>query len=533
MLETLAKGFRNAKQRLAGKTELSEENLEAALGDVRRALLDADVEVSVARAFVSEVRDKALGRVVSTSVRGKDGGRHLAGPAEQFIYLCQRELEALMGPEQAPLTFAAKPQATGIMMVGLQGSGKTTTSAKLAALLEREFGRKVLLVAADVQRPGAIEQLQVLGQQVDVPVFAIPGGQPPRICEQAMNQARRLKRDTIIYDTAGRLTIDDALMSEVADIRRCVNPQNTLLVIDAMIGQDSVRTAGEFHKRLGLTGVVLTKLDGDARGGAALSIRKSTGTPIAFVGTGESMDRLEPFRAEGLASRILGFGDVISLMKDFEGVVDEQQAEVDAQRMLAGSFTFDDFLRQIEMLQQMGSVQDLLEKVPFFAESMPDGFRFDERDLVRTKAMVSSMTPAERRDYRLFQRQSSRLKRVARGSGRSERDVADLIQRFAMMQQLMGSIGMQAGALGKIPGMKQLAMSRQLGRAVRTGGLEHNPMLANLADSLLEAAVAEQGGGNSTPLLSIADKRRLSAASTKRRSLRKQQRKARQKSRRR
>ena len=527
MFETLTKGFRNARNRLAGVTELSEENIDQALRDVRLSLLEADVEFGVTKEFLARVKEQAVGRVVETAT--KSNKRMVkVGPAEQFVKICQDELESMMAFEGEPVEFAKKPKPTGVMMVGLQGSGKTTTAAKLARLLEASNARKPLLVAADVARPGAIEQLQVLGEQIDVPVFSIPGGQPLEICKRGLAHGKKLKCDTIIYDTAGRLAIDEALMKELAEIRESVDPQNVFLVVDAMIGQDSVKTAKSFHDLLGLSGVILTKLDGDARGGAAISIQKVTGTPVKFVGTGETLDRLEEFRAEGMASRILGMGDVVGLMKDFEDVVDEEKAEQDAKRMLRGQFSLDDFLEQLQMLQNMGPLQDLLDKVPFFADSVPDGFQADEKEIGQIKAIVSSMTRQERTKAELFQKQPTRLVRVAKGSGTSEKQVAEILQRFAFMKQMMGSIGSQAGMLSKIPGMKQMAAANRLRDAVQTGGLEGNPMMANLADSLLEAAVAEQGGfgpgGTQGPHRAINK--------GKKKSKRKMQKKARRKSRR-
>ena len=528
MFETLTKGFRSARNRLSGVTELTDANIDQALRDVRLSLLEADVEFGVTKSFLARVKEQALGATVQTSV--KVGKRKVkVGAADQFIKICQDELEAMMAWEGEAIDFAKKPKPTGIMMVGLQGSGKTTSSAKLARLLEKEHGRKPLLVAADVQRPGAIEQLQVLGEQLDIPVFAIPGGRPLDICERAMAHARKLKRDTIIYDTAGRLALDEALMDELGQIKRSVNPEAVLLVVDAMIGQDSVKTATAFHQRLGLSGVVLTKLDGDARGGAALSVRQVTGAPVKFVGTGETLDKLEQFRPEGMASRILGMGDVVGLMKDFGDVVDEQKAEEDAKRLLQGQFSLDDFLQQIEMLQNMGPLKDVFEKLPFFGDSMPEGFNFDESELTRTKALVNSMTRAERNDIELFRKQPKRLERVAKGSGRETKDVAELLQRFAFMRQMMSGIGQQAGMLSKIPGMKQMAAARRLKDVVRTGGLEGNPMMANLAEELLEAAVAGQGGGGFGMAAPAGVRRKVDHS--KKKSQRKQQKKARRKSR--
>ena len=530
MFETLTKGFCTAKNRLSGVAELTEENIDQALRDVRLSLLEADVEFGVTKAFLARVKEQAVGQIVQTSVKAK-GKKLKVGPAERFVKICEDELRAMMSFEGEPVEFAKRPKLTGIMMVGLQGSGKTTSSAKLARLLEAEHGRKPLLVAADVARPGAIEQLQVLGEQIDVPVFAIPGGIPLEICKKAVPHAKKLKCDTIIFDTAGRLALDEPLMKELSDIKDTVRPENTFLVVDAMIGQNSVKTAKSFHERLGLSGVVLTKLDGDARGGAALSIKNVTGTAVKFVGMGETMDKLEVFRAEGMASRILGMGDVVGLMKDFEGVVDDEKAEDDAKRMLQGKFTFDDFLDQIQMLQGMGPMQDMLEKLPFFQDSVPDGFQVDDREIVRVKAIVQSMTRGERNGAELFKKQPSRITRVAKGSGTKEKDVAELIQRFTFMQQMMGSIGSQAGMLGKIPGMKQMAMANKMRNVVQTGGLEQNPMLANLADSLLQAAVAEQGGGPQTRGSTKAQKSSANAKS-KKRAKQKKQKKARRKSRR-
>jgi signal recognition particle subunit SRP54 len=319
-------------------------------------------------------------------------------------------------------------------------------------------------------------------------------------------------------------------MQELADIKANTKPQNVFLVVDAMIGQDSVKTAAAFHERLGLSGVILTKLDGDARGGAAISIKEVTGAPIKFAGVGESLDKLEEFRPDGMASRILGFGDIVGLMKDFEEVVDEKKAEQDAKRMLEGRFTLDDFLEQISTLQKMGPIQDLFEKLPFFQESMPQGFQLDDKELVRTKAIVSSMTKDERRNVELFTKQPNRVKRVAKGSGRNDKDVVDLLNRFVFMKQMMGDIGQQAGMLQRLPGMKQMAMAKRLKEVVQTGGMEANPMMANLADSLLEAAVAGEGQGmmgrpGTRAVLKKTDK-------NKKKALRKMQKKSRKKSRR-
>jgi signal recognition particle subunit SRP54 len=466
MFETLTKGFRAARQRLSGLTELNEENIEQALRDVRLSLLEADVEFNVVKRFLQQVKEKAIGDVMQTSAL-VGGQKVKVGPAERFIKICHDELLSMIAAEGEALTLSPKPALTGIMMVGLQGSGKTTTTGKLAKLLQSQ-GRKPLLVAADVQRPGAIEQLQVLGERVGVPVFAIPGGDPVEICEKGREEARKQKCDVVLYDTAGRLAIDETLMQELGNIKSVTKPENILLVVDAMIGQDSVKTAAAFNERLKISGVVLTKLDGDARGGAALSIKEVTGAPIRFAGMGEGLDKLEEFRPEGMASRILGFGDVVGLMKDFEGVIDEQKAQEEAAKMLQGRFSLDDFLSQIRMIKQLGPLKDIFEKLPFFPEGMPAG-AFDDKELVKAEAIVSSMTKQERVHTELFQKQPTRIVRVARGSGRNEREVAELLERFVMMRQMMGNLGQSAGMLSKLPGMKQLSNMRNM-RAAMKGG---------------------------------------------------------------
>jgi signal recognition particle subunit SRP54 len=473
MFETLTKGFRAARQRLSGLAELNEENIEQALRDVRLSLLEADVEFNVVKRFLQQVKEKAIGEVMATSAT-LQGQKVKVGPAERFIKICHDELLSMMDFVGEPIELVPKPGLTGIMMVGLQGSGKTTTTGKLAKLL-KDQGRKPLLIAADVQRPGAIEQLQVLGERIGVPVFAIPGGDPIEICDRGKEEARRQKCDVVLYDTAGRLAIDEALMAELSTIREHTKPENVFLVVDAMIGQDSVKTAAKFNEYLAINGVVLTKLDGDARGGAALSIKEVTGAPIRFAGMGEGLDKLEPFRAEGMASRILGFGDVVGLMKDFEGVIDEKKAAEEAAKMLQGRFSLNDFLEQIRMIKSMGPLKDIFEKLPFFPDGMPEGANLDDKELVKAEAIVSSMTREERVHTELFKKQPTRLVRVARGSGRKEQEVAELLERFTMMRDMMGNIGQSAGMFSKLPGMKQLNMARNMKNAMRGGGFPGMP----------------------------------------------------------
>ena len=467
MFDALKKGFREAQNRLAGLDELDSKNIQPALREVRLSLLEADVELGVVKRFLARVEEKAVGRTVQTTV--KHAGEKLrVSASDQFVKVCHDELIEMMSHEGDAIRFAANGR-TGIMMVGLQGSGKTTTTAKLARLLTKE-GKKPLLVAADMQRPAAVEQLKVLGEQVDVPVFNIADASPLEICKAADAEAKRLGRDVIVYDTAGRLAIDELLMKELGDIQKEVHPGNVFLVIDAMIGQDAVKTAAAFNERLGITGVVLTKLDGDARGGAALSVKEVTGAPILFAGVGEGTDKLEEFRPEGMAGRILGMGDVVGLMKDFEDVVDQKKAEEDAARMLSGQFSLEDFLTQVKTIQKMGSLKDLVERMPGLGGMMPPGVDLDDRELVRIEAMIQSMTPSERTDPNSLIREPRRVTRIARGSGTPEQAVTELVQKVLFMQQMMtGMGGDMGGMLGKIPGLKNLAMARNMRRAMKSG----------------------------------------------------------------
>jgi signal recognition particle subunit SRP54 len=470
MFDALTKGFKAARNRLAGLTELTEQNVESALREVRLSLLEADVELGVIKAFLARVKEKALGEVVRTRAKGQEGQTVKVSASEVFVKICHDELVGFMSPGDGPaLTLAPKGQPTGIMMVGLQGSGKTTTCAKLARLLKKE-GKRPLLVAADMQRPAAVEQLKILGEQVDVPVFNVAGATPLEICTQALAQARAAKHDVVIYDTAGRLAIDEPLMEELGAIKAAVEPQNVLLVVDAMIGQDAVKTSKAFHERLGLTGVVLTKLDGDARGGAALSVKDVTGAPVRYVGVGETLDKFEEFRADGMASRVLGMGDVVGLMKDFEQVVDEKDAAEKAMRMLEGQFTLDDFLEQVRMIQKMGSLKDLIAKMPGMGDMIPPGANLDDKELGRVEAIIQSLTKFERRDPYALIREPSRVQRVSKGSGQPESQVQELVQKFLFMKQMMDGMGQNLGMMGKIPGLKNVAMAKQMRKQMAQGG---------------------------------------------------------------
>jgi len=454
MLETVTRGFRNARLKLQGKTTLSEDNIKTALRDVRVSLLEADVELGVVKSFLARVRERTIGEVVQLKV--KDPIPNLPPgvkitPADHFIKICHDELVELMGPVDAGLSTDGDPAI--IMMVGLQGSGKTTTSGKLARQL-KAAGRKPMLVAADIYRPAAIDQLMTLGRKLGVPVFSIKGMEPVQLCKLAVQQARNVGRDVVIFDTAGRLAIDNELMDELVAIRKSTKPDEILFVCDAMIGQDAVRTAAEFDRLLDFTGFILTKLDGDARGGAALSIKEVTGKPIKFLGMGEGLDALEEFRPEGLADRILGFGDVVGLMKDFEKVVDEETAEKDAVKMLKGDFTFSDFMKQINMIRQMGSLRSIFEKLPGMGELLeqipPEAL--DDKELGKVEAIIQSMTKQERNFPDVLKDNPSRMARIARGCGRPVEEVESLYERFDQTRKMMGQLG-QSGMFGGLPGL--------------------------------------------------------------------------------
>lgn len=458
MLETVSKGFRAAKNRLLGKAELTPELIDESLRDIRVSLLEADVAFDVVKKFVAGVRAKATGETVKTTMKDAAGRKLKVSPSDHFVKICHDELEALMGPVDTSLKLKPKGQVSGIMMVGLQGSGKTTTTGKLANKLKKD-GRNVLLVAADIYRPAAVDQLKVLGEKLGVPVFHEPGLTPVQLAERAWEKARAEKYDTVIIDTAGRLAIDETLMTELEGIKSSVKPDNIILVTDAMIGQDSVKTAAEFNRRLEIDGFILTKLDGDARGGAALSIKEVTGKPIKFLGMGEGLDKLEEFRPDGLAGRILGFGDVVGLMKDFEGVVDQQKAEDDAKKLLSGRFNMKDFIEQIRTVRKMGSLRDLLEKMPFLGE-MTEQLNPDEKELDKIDAIYNSMTEQERLEPHRMNK--SRADRIAKGAGRKSEEIQELMQKFGAMQQMMGAIGQDPGLLGRMPFFKQLGQLNQM-----------------------------------------------------------------------
>jgi signal recognition particle subunit SRP54 len=483
VLETLAKGFRAARQRLTGVAELDDTIIDEALRDVRLSLLEGDVEFRVVKRFLERVKEQAKGKQVELRAKSAEYGVKTITPEQAFVAICQDELIKMMGPVDTDLNWAKGKGPTGIMMCGLQGSGKTTTVGKLARWLEKTHKKKPMLVAADIYRPAAVEQLKTLGRQLGTPVYSAEGKDPVTICREANEAATREGCDVVIFDTAGRLAIDEPLMQELDDINKAVTPANIFLVLDAMTGQDAVNVADTFNKRLNLDGVIMTKLDGDARGGAALSVKEITGKPIKFLGMGESLDKLEEFRPEGLASRILGMGDIVGLVKDFEQVVDAEKAEEDALRMLKGKFDMQDFLEQIKLIQKMGSLKDLFEKLPFFSGGLPEGVNLDDRELTKIEAMISSMTREERTNPQVFVTTSwedfattagkqakrrradfdtGRVKRISKGSGRGENEVKELLQKFAQMRQMMVQLGASTGLMGKIPGFKQFSQMKKL-----------------------------------------------------------------------
>jgi len=465
VLETLTKGFTSAREKLSGVRELSEENIDQSLRDVRTSLLEADVDHGVAQDFLARVKERALGEKVATRVRDASGRLVRVTPGQHFVKICEEELIDLMGPVDSAL--AQAKGVTSLMLVGLQGVGKTTIAAKLARHLQKQ-NRRPLLVAADIYRPAAILQLQQLASRIDVDVFVGDDDErPASICARAKQRAAAEGYDAVIYDTAGRLAIDAVLMEELAEIRSATSPANTLLVCDALMGRDAVNTARTFAEQLAFDGLILTKLDGDARGGAALAIKAVTGVPIKFLGTGESLDRIEVFRPEGLASRILGMGDIVGLVKDFEEVVDEKEAEEDAERLLRGRFGLDDLLKQLRTIQKMGPIRDVFAKLPMFG-SLAE--QVDERELNRVEALIQSMTPEERSRPEIIGK--SRMSRIAKGSGRRSKDVRQLLARFTQMREMMSQIGSGGGLLGKIPGVGKLAGA---------GGLDPTALLARPA----------------------------------------------------
>jgi len=437
MFQELTEKFEDVFKKLRGHGKLSEINISETMREVRRVLLEADVNFKVAKDFIARVHEKALGHEVTKSIT----------PAQQVIKIIHDELAKLMGSIDVGLHSASLPPLT-IMLVGLQGSGKTTLAGKLAKFL-RNKGRNPLLVAADLQRPAAVEQLQIVGKQVDANVFAQKDSTPVQVCSDAVNYARKEGFDTVILDTAGRLHIDDELMAELSQIKERTSPHEILFVADGMTGQDAVNTAQEFTRRLDITGVVLTKLDGDTRGGAALSIRAVTGKPIKFISVGEKLDALEKFHPDRMASRILGMGDVVSLVEKAQQVVDVEKAEKLEKKLRRQEFTLEDFYDQLQQIKNMGPLDELMKMIPGMGGKAMKGLKLDDRALIYTEAIINSMTPDERRKPNIIN--GSRRKRIASGSGTSVQEVNKLLNQFQTMQKMvkrmskLGARGMPFG----------------------------------------------------------------------------------------
>ena len=453
MFESLSDRLQSALGGLRGKGKLTEEDINATAREIRLALLEADVSLTVVRAFIKRVKERALGADVSAALN----------PAQQVIKIVDEELTNILGGETRRLNMAKNPP-TVIMLAGLQGAGKTTLAGKLARHLSKQ-GHTPMLVACDLQRPGAVQQLQIVGERAGVPTFAPdPGtsldsfdhemgtshGDPVAVAQQGIEYAKQQKNDVVIIDTAGRLGIDDTLMTQARNIRDAVNPDEVLFVIDAMIGQDAVKTAEAFAEGVDFTGVVLTKLDGDARGGAALSIREVTGKPILFASTGEKLEDFDVFHPERMSSRILGMGDLLSLIEQAEQTYNEQDAEAAANKLASGELTLEDFLDQLLMIRRMGPIGNLLKMMPGGKAMNEMADMVDEKQLDRIQAIIRGMTPEERRDPKILN--ASRRKRIANGSGVKVADVNQLVERFFEAKKMMGQMASQFGLSG-MPGM--------------------------------------------------------------------------------
>jgi signal recognition particle subunit SRP54 len=425
MFESLSDRLGAVVGKLRNRGRLSEADVDEILGEIRTALLEADVNVAVVRNVLGRIREQTVGEVMSKSL----------DPAQQVVKIVHAELIALLGGEALKITYASQPP-TVVLMAGLQGSGKTTSAAKLAAWFKKQ-GRQPMLVGADLQRPAAVEQLKVLGAQIGVPVFSAPGD-PVETARLGLEEARRVGRNVLIVDTAGRLAIDEEMMQQVRQISHAVQPRYTFLVIDAMTGQDAVTVAEAFNATLAIDGVILSKLDGDARGGAALSVKEVIGKPIAFAATGEKLDAFEQFHPDRMAGRILGMGDMLTLIEQAEQVFEKDEAEKAAKKLATGKFTLDDFLDQLQQLKKMGPLQNVLGMLPGVGAQLKDAEVSDDQ-VRRTEAIIRSMTPAERENPSIIN--GSRRTRIAKGSGTQVQDVNRLVKQFAEMQKMMKQFG--------------------------------------------------------------------------------------------
>lgn len=450
MFDSLSDRLQGIVKRLKGKGRLTEADVDEVMGEIRTALLEADVNIGVVRDVVARIREAAIGATVSQAL----------DPSQQIIKIVNNELIAMLGGETLKITYASQPP-TVVLMAGLQGSGKTTSAAKLASWFKSQ-GRQPLLVGADLQRPAAVDQLRTLGAQISVPVFSEPGD-PVATARRGVDEAKRLGKDVVIVDTAGRLAIDEEMMRQVADISGQVSPRYTFLVVDAMTGQDAVGVAEAFHQRLSIDGVILSKLDGDARGGAALSVKTVIGRPIAFAATGEKIDAFEQFHPDRMAGRILGMGDMLTLIEQAEKVFEQDKAEEAAQRMLEGQFTLDDFLDQLQQLKKMGPLSGIMGMLPGMPKEMKNAEIGDDQVKV-TEAIIRSMTREERANPDIIN--GSRRTRIAKGSGTQVSDVNRLIKQFLEMQKMMKRMGGMAKPQGKAGKGKAKVNKRQLMREV-------------------------------------------------------------------
>lgn len=491
----------NAFKHLKSKGKLSEADIDGTIREIRRALLDADVALEVVRSFTGRIRERALGTEVSEALN----------PAQQVVKIVYDELTGVLGQGvDRPLNFAKNPP-TIIMLAGLQGAGKTTLAGKLGYWL-KDAGHTPLLVAADLQRPNAVTQLQVVGERAGVPVYApekgvqsdggdevsAPGmttGDPVKVARDSIALAKQKLYDTVIIDTAGRLGVDEMLMQQARDIRDAVQPDEILFVIDAMIGQDAVRTAKAFDEGVDFTGVVLSKLDGDARGGAALSVASVTGKPILFASTGEGLKDFEVFHPDRMASRILDMGDILTLIEQAQKQFDEEEARKAAQKMAEGEFGLDDFLEQLQQVRKLGSMKSLLGMIPGMAQHRQALEQFDEREIDRTEAIIRSMTPAERRNPKIID--GSRRARIAYGSGVTVSQVNALLQRFEQAAKMMKRMSNKAG-MGGIPGFGGPAMGGKKGKkgGKKKGSKSGNPMKREAEEKALRDRLAGKGGGS-------------------------------------
>ncbi|WP_166865733.1 MULTISPECIES: signal recognition particle protein [unclassified Salinibacterium] len=485
--DRLTQTFKN----LRTKGKLSPADVDGTVREIRRALLDADVALEVVKEFTGKVRERALSDEVNRALN----------PAQQVVQIVNEELVGILGGEQRKLQFAKKPP-TVIMLAGLQGAGKTTLAGKLAKWLKKE-GHTPLLVASDLQRPNAVTQLQIVGEQAGVPVYAPePGngvGDPVKVAKNGVAEAERKLHDVVIVDTAGRLGIDAELMKQASNIRKAVNPDEVLFVIDAMIGQDAVNTARAFQEGVDFTGVVLTKLDGDARGGAALSIASVTGRPIIFASTGEGLDDFEPFHPDRMANRILDLGDILTLIEQAQSAFDEEEAMKVAEKFRTDTFTLDDFLGQMQQLKKMGSLKGMMGMLPGARGMKEQLENFDERELTRTEAIIQAMTPAERQNTKLLN--GSRRLRIAKGSGVTVTDVNQLVQRFEQAAKMMKTVA--RGGMPNIPGMGPMPgahggkKAAQKAKGKKSGSRSGNPAKRAAENAAIEQGVAP--GGSAAP----------------------------------